>query len=183
MKIKIENVEIKDEWDYQKGKLLLEMQGVSGAILTPEQSGYLDKEITKFLWREVQKQFPRITEFLTNKKGGFNSIDGTRNFNTPIIGIFGHFYMQLIGQSNSRNWIWQSVDLEPYRFYFNQEGYLRSQITDAMNKLILTPYSGSKKKDFTKLIKALNDKPVKVSEIGIDGQGGVHMLERNTIVT
>jgi len=172
MKIEVKDVKIDNEWDYQKGKLLLDMAGSSGIELKQEDFEFLKKEITLFLWRKVKEQFPGIEKFCKGRYGGFNKIE-KRNFGTPIINIYGNFYLQLIAQNNRNNWIWVEVDLEPYRFFFNEEGYLKNQIVDAANKLIM---KGSAKKEiFEKLISELNEIKTQDSVILIDKKGEVRL--------
>lgn len=157
MEIEIKNTELKDVWDIQKAKLVLEMSGVSSeglTGLTNEIRENFKKEITLYLWKKMQEQFPKIKEFCTGKTGGFNKSE-KRHFNTPIINIHGDFYLQLISLNNHNNWIWESVSLEPFRFEFNESGYLKSLLIDAMNKAIIS--GGARKETFEKLILALNE--------------------------
>lgn len=149
--IEIKNIDLKDEWDYQRAKLLLEYQGLSGQGLTNEQRDILEKEVSLFIWKEIKKQFPQIEKFCTEKAGQFNLIE-KRNFETPIICIHGHFYMQLIAENNKDAWCWESVDLQPYRFYFNEHGYFKECVKKAINLLKAQGYN---KTIFHKLSTAL----------------------------
>jgi len=111
MEIQITNDEFKDKWDYQRAKYLLEIAGLGneGINITQEQRVKFETEITKFLWAEINKQFPQIGQFCNSKRGGFNKPE-EKNHNTPIICIHGSFYMQLVGQNTSKSWIWKSID-------------------------------------------------------------------------
>ncbi|MEM2445732.1 MAG: hypothetical protein QW734_03655 [Candidatus Bathyarchaeia archaeon] len=168
MEIKIRDFKIEDEWDIQRAYLILQLNAIDGRILSQEKREEYEKKITKFLWENVKKQFPKIEKFLTGKKGGFNKAD-ERYYNTPIINVGGDFYMQLIGHNTRKRWIWEEVKLEPYRFFFNSEGYFREQVVNAINKLIIEGYN--KKEDFRKLINALNETTVKEKMIGIITKG------------
>lgn len=153
MKISIKSIKLNSKWDYQKAMLLLKMDGLDGKTLTTQRKDKLNKEVTLFLWKEINKQFPRIKEFCKGFSGGFNKSD-ERHYKTPIISIHGIFYMQLICVNDRDNWIWESIELEPLRFYFNEENYLRDLVVEAMNKSIMEGYV--KKDKFTNLINALN---------------------------
>ena len=169
MKVKVESIRIKNEWDYQKGKLLLEWNGLDGSAINHYQRDYLEKEITKFLWDNIKKQFPDIEKFCTERRGGFNKPE-SRNHNTPIISIHGSFYMQLVGQNNRNEWIWETIELEPYRFYFNEDGYFKRLVIDAINKLITS--GTNEKDDFKELVSALNKIPTKQKLITINKRNG-----------
>ena len=172
MKIKVlADKSLKNVWDIQRAKKVLEMlglssEGVSG--ISQKEVKEWEKKITLYLWDNIKKQFPQIEKFCNEKKGGFNKIE-ERNFNTPITNIFGDFYLQLIGQNNKNEWIWESVSLEPYRFEFNEEGYFKGLVVDAINKLITQGYN--KKEDFKRLIKALNEYPHKEKVLTIKTKG------------
>jgi len=133
MKITIDNIDINDDFDYHKGALLLRWQGISGGILTTEQRDELEKKIVKYLWGEIQKYFPNIKQYCTEKTGKFNRCTN-RNHRTPIICIHGHFYMQYIIENNSETWNWESIDFEPYRFNFNEDGYLKGLLEEIERK-------------------------------------------------
>jgi len=170
MKVKVENLDLKDEWDYQRAKLLLELSAVGGEEnLTAEQVKTLEKEVTLFLWREIKKQFPAIEKFCTDRKGQFNKCS-KEHYNTPIISIYGNFYMQLIAENNKNAWVWESVELEPYRFYFNETDYFKKQVLQAMKNLIVN--GEAKKSNFSKLIKAMDKETIKeeVIILGLDGE-------------
>jgi len=150
-KIQLDDVTIKNKWDYQRGKLLLDMNGIDGKVLTNEQRLYLEKEITLFLWKSVKEQFPQLEEFLSERKGNFNTVD-ERHYNTSIICIHGSFYLQLINENSRSGWCWESIDLEPYRFYFNEEGYFKSLVIKGINDALRRGY---KRNGYNRLIKAL----------------------------
>lgn len=161
MKIRVTSQKLKDVWDIQRAKLILEMSGLSSdgvTGLTYEDKKILEEHITLYLWEQINKQFPQIKKFCNNKTGGFNPCDKDK-FNTPIINIHGDFYMQLISLNNSHNWIWESISLEPYRFEFNQEGYFKGLVVEAINKAIVE--GEATKETFKKLIEALNETPTK----------------------
>ena len=170
------NLSLKDEWDYQKAYYLLNMQGIDGKTLTYEQAKELEKKVTLFLWENVKKQFPQIEKFLTNKRGGFNKISKD-DYNTPIINIHGHFYMQLISQNNKYNWVWESIDLEPYRFFFNEEGYFKGLVRKAINNSIMKGLS--KKEHYEKLITALNNVDTYKTDILLDTETMEVTLDKN----
>ena len=134
MKIEIKDIELNNKWDYQKAKLLLRWDGLdSSSGLTVEQRENLQKEITLFLWTEIKKYFPEIEEYCTGQSRRLNKCE-SRHYGTPIINIHGSFYMQYITKSTAREWSWESIELDPYRFYFNEDGYLKGLFTEIENK-------------------------------------------------
>ena len=133
MKIKIDSVKINNEWDYQKGYELLKLNGIDGKLLNNKQIDYLEEKITLYMWKEIKKYFPDIEKYCNNKTGNLNKISYI-NYNTNIICIHGNFYMQYIYLSNNNNWIWESIKLKPYRFIFNNEGYLKKLFKEIENK-------------------------------------------------
>lgn len=171
MEIKVINKELKDVWDIQRATLVLRMCGLSpDAVndLSNDDRLRFEKEITSYLWVKIQEQFPKIKEFTHGKTGGFNKSD-ERNHNTPIICIHGNFYLQLIKLNDMNNWAWESIDLEPYRFEFNEEGYFKNLIVAGINKVI---FSGSASKDtFKDLINSLNETPSEESILTIVTKG------------
>lgn len=168
MKIKVEDIEINDEWHYAIGKCLLDMQNYGSDCITWQQRDILQEQISKWLWEQVQKQFPRIVDFVSERAGEFNFITKD-NFDTPIISIGGSFYMQLIGKNDKHNWITQSIDFQPHRFFFNEEGCFRQLVIDAINKHILE--NGISIEVFKPLVTALQELPVKESIITIQTRG------------
>ncbi len=171
MEIKIINTELKDVWDIQRAKKVLEILGLSsnGVIgLTIEQKKKLEKEITIYLWNQILKQFPQIKSFCNGKTGGFNKCEKEKE-NTPIINIHGSFYLQLISLKDSRNWCWESINLEPYRFAFNEEGYFKGLIVDGINKAIME--GTTNKETFKDLINALNENKTEESVLTIKTSG------------
>jgi len=170
MKIEIKNTTLKDVWDIQKAKKILEIGGISGDVkgLNKEVREKFEKEITFYLWKNMLKQFPKLKEFCIGKTGGFNEIK-EKQFNTPIINIYGDFYIQLIVLNNKNNWVWESVNLEPFRFEFNEEGYFKDLIVEAINKAIIS--ENATKETFKNLINALNETKTKESFITIQTKG------------
>jgi hypothetical protein len=150
MKIKLINTKFEDKWDYQRAKLLLEMDGLSGGVLNNEQRKEFKKEITLFLWGEIKKYFPEIEKFCTSKSGMINKIEED-HFNTPIVCIHGLFYMQYIRKSNRDEWSWDSINLDPYRFYFNEYNYLKNLFEKVEKEAISEGYPA---RDLSKNIKS-----------------------------
>jgi hypothetical protein len=171
MEIEIKNTILKDVWDIQRAKKVLEICGLSseGVLnLNQKDKGLIEKEITLYLWKKINEQFPKINKFCHGRTGGFNLCE-ERNYKTPIINIHGSFYLQLISLNNKNNWCWESIDLEPYRFEFNEEGYFQNLLIDGMNKAILS--GNAKKETFEKMINALNETKTKESFITIQTKG------------
>lgn len=169
--LKVNSKEIKDVWDLQRAKKVLEIYGLSnkGVLgLTQEDKESFQREIKTYLWENMLKQFPKLKSFCNGKTGGFNLCE-KRNLNTPIINIYGDFYIQLISLNDKNNWCWESISLEPYRFEFNEEGYFKGLIVEAINKAIL---SGSATKGaFMDLIEALNETDTKEKVLTIKTRG------------
>ena len=171
VKIRITSKKLKSIWDLQTAKKVLEICGLSSDVMkgiTQKELKVFEEKITIYLWENIQKQFPQINKFCKGYTGGFNKIED-KNFKTPIINIYGSFYMQLITLNDRNNWVWQAIELEPYRFEFNQEGYFKGLVVDAINKAIIEGYA--KKETFKNLINALNENKTQESIITIKTQG------------
>ncbi len=182
MNITINDIELKSVWDIQRAKLILSMCGLSSDGingLNSEDRKTIEKEIILYLWKKINEQFPKIKSFCVGKTGGFNKIE-EKNFNTPIINIGGSFYMQLISLNNKNNWCWETIELEPCRFEFNEEGYFKGLVVDAMNKSILSGYGNKEKYD--KLINALNETKTQESFITIDKNFNVDLKKHDTTI-
>jgi len=170
MEIQITDYKIKNHWDYQRAKLVLEMAGISSEgikNLSTARRNIYEKKITLFLWEKIKEQFPEVEQFCTSKTGNLNKCDKD-NHNTPIINIHGSFYMQLVSENNNRAWCWESIDLEPFRFYFNEEGYFKNLVIAGMNKAIIGGYD---KERFKPLVEALNRTKTKEQMITIQSRG------------
>lgn len=171
MKIRVSSKKLKDVWDLQRAKKVLEMCGLSSEGvrgITHEELKTFEEKITLYLWEQIKKQFPKIESFCNGKTGGFNKCE-VKNYNTPIICIYGDFYLQLISLNNKNNWCWESVSLEPYRFEFNEDGYFQGLILDAMNKSFMQGYAN--KDTYSKLLDALREVKTKEKVITIQTQG------------
>ncbi|MEM2445730.1 MAG: hypothetical protein QW734_03645 [Candidatus Bathyarchaeia archaeon] len=153
MEIEIRDFELKNGWDVQRDYLILRLDGINGKLLTKNQREKYKRKVTKFLWKNVEKYFPKIGMFLTDEKGGFN-IEMVAHYNTPIICSYGDFYMKLIGSDENGKLIWEDVKLEPIGFILGGGKYFRDIVIDAVNRLIIR---GSKMEDFKELIDALNE--------------------------
>lgn len=126
-----------NEWDFEKARLLLEMQGLDGKTLTVDERNRYEQMVTDFLWKRLHSEVPDIENFLNGKSGGFNKAE-LRHHDTPIISIHGSFYMQLISENSRRNWIWESVELTPLGFIFNNDrnNYFSHQVAKEMKEAI-----------------------------------------------
>lgn len=179
MKIQIIEKELKDVWDIQRAKYVLRMLGLSSEGvegLSHEDKTELERQVTLYLWGKIKEQFPDIEKFCKSKRGGFNKKD-IRNFDTPIINIHGSFYMQLVGHNSERvGWIWETIELEPYRFEFNHENYFKDLVVEGVNKLIIS--GTNKKEDFESLINALNKQKTQDTFITIDKKTGEAKLNK-----
>jgi len=168
--IKVNSKKLKDVWDIQRATYILKMCGLSSdgiKGLSQEEKTEFKKQITLYLWKKIKEQFPQIESFCKDRTGGFNKIKD-KNYKTPIICIHGSFYMQLISENNKNAWCWESVDLTPYRFEFNEEGYFKKLVIDAINKALI---QGDPRARFEKLVNALNKNPHKEKVLTIQTRG------------
>lgn len=169
--IKVVDKSLKDVWDYQRATYILRMCGLSSdgiSGLTQEEKYNFEEKITFYLWEQIKKQFPKIEDFCNSRTGGFNKCE-KNHFNTPIINIHGSFYLQLITLNNINNWCWEIIDLTPYRFEFNEEGYFKGLVVDGINKAIIE--GTATKETFKKLIEALNETSTEESVLTIQTRG------------